>query len=208
MDHMQFKANQTAAGYVADGLDEVTQEAFELHLMACPECVGDVEIWRAVKLDMPKPRPATRAPVPARRYAAFGDWRIAASFVGVGVVCATGGWVGKASQTADLDSTQTVVFNLSTVTRGGGECTALRLAGDTRLAVVRIPGVPRDLRVVALDSDRHELAAGQYSVRLQPDGSQLLRIGSPLLEGREVRLEARGPGDSSEVLGCVTGEKP
>jgi len=47
MDHIQFKANQTAAGYVANGLDESTQEAFELHLMGCSECVEDVEVWRA-----------------------------------------------------------------------------------------------------------------------------------------------------------------
>jgi hypothetical protein len=42
MDHLQFKANQTAAVYVADGLDASTQEAFEMHMMACPECVEDV----------------------------------------------------------------------------------------------------------------------------------------------------------------------
>src|SRR5690348_2840455 len=53
MEHMEFKENQTAAAYVADGLDENTQEAFELHMMRCPDCVEDVEVWRAIKLEMP-----------------------------------------------------------------------------------------------------------------------------------------------------------
>jgi hypothetical protein len=206
MDHLQFKANQTAAGYVADGLDESTQEAFELHLMCCPECVEDVEVWRAIKLDMPRPRPEVRTIAPKRRIAAFSDWRMAASLVGAGVVGATGGWVGKATQATDLDSTRTVVFNLPSVTRGADECTALRLASDTRLAVLRVPGVSRDLRVVAFDTEKRELPAGQYTSRVQPDGSQLLQIEAQLLLGRSVRLEGRRADGSSEPLGCVTGE--
>jgi len=53
MDHSQFKANQTAAVYVADGLDAPTQEAFEMHMMDCPECIEDVETWRAIKVNIP-----------------------------------------------------------------------------------------------------------------------------------------------------------
>jgi len=53
MDHAQFKAKQTAAVYVADGLDERTLEAFEMHMMGCTECVEDVESWRAIKVNMP-----------------------------------------------------------------------------------------------------------------------------------------------------------
>src|SRR3977135_4416341 len=98
MDHIQFKANQTAAGYVANGLDENTQEAFELHLMGCSECVGDVEVWRAIKLDMPRPQPEVRVVPARRRIAAFSDWRMAASLVGAGVIGAAGGWVGKTTQ--------------------------------------------------------------------------------------------------------------
>jgi anti-sigma factor RsiW len=207
MDHLQFKANQTAAGYVADGLDESTQEAFELHLMGCPECVEDVEVWRAIKLDMPKPRPEVRTtPMPKRRIATFSDWRMAASLLGAGVIGAAGGWVGKATQSTDLDSTRTVVFNLPSVARGADECTALRFASDTRLAVLRVPGVSRDFRVVALDSEKRELPAGRYTSRVQPDGSQLLQIDSQLLAGRSVHLEVRRTDGSSEPLGCITGE--
>jgi hypothetical protein len=207
MDHLQFKANQTAAGYVADGLDESTQEAFELHLMGCPECLEDVEVWRAIKLDMPKPRPEVRTITPPkRRIVAFSDWRMAASLLGAGVIGAAGGWFGKATQATDLDSTRTVVFNLPSVTRGADECTALRFASDTRLAVLRVPGVSRDFRVVAVDSGRHELPAGQYASRVQPDGSQLLQIDSQLLAGHSVHLEASRTDGSSEPLGCITGE--
>src|SRR5882724_9410316 len=122
MDHIQLKANQTAAGYVANGLDESTLEAFELHLMGCSECVEDVEVWRAIKLDMPRPRPEVGTPAPRRRYGAFSDWRMAASMVGAGVIGATGGWLGKGTTIPNLDSTQTVVFNLPSVSRGADEC--------------------------------------------------------------------------------------
>jgi hypothetical protein len=205
MDHMQFKANQTAAGYVANGLDESTQEAFELHLMGCSECVEDVEVWRAIKLDMPKQRPQVRTAAPRRPFAAFGDWRMAASVVGAGLLGAAGGWLGKATTATDLDSTQTVVFNLPSVSRGADECTAVRLAPDTRLAVLRVPGISRDLHVVALDSERRELPASDYASRVQPDGSQLLRIDARVLTARAVQLEARRSNGSGEPLGCVTG---
>ena len=208
MDHIQFKANQTAAGYVANGLDESTQEAFELHMMGCSECVEDVEVWRAIKLEMPQQRAEVRTLAPRRKLAAFSDWRMAASLVGAGVIGATGGWLGKSTTATDLDSTRTVVFNLPSVSRGADDCTAMRLASDTRLAVLRVPGVSKDLRVVALDAEKRELPASEYASRIQPDGSQLVRIDSELLAGRSVHLEARRADGSGEPLGCVTGEMP
>jgi hypothetical protein len=208
MDHIQFKANQTAAGYVANGLDESTQEAFELHMMGCSECVEDVEVWRAIKLEMPQQRAEVRTLAPGRKLAAFSDWRMAASLVGAGVIGATGGWLGKSTTATDLDSTRTVVFNLPSVSRGADDCTAMRLASDTRLAVLRVPGVAKDLRVVALDSQKRELPAGEYTSRIQPDGSQLVQIDAQALAGRSVHLEARRADGSGEPLGCVTGEVP
>lgn len=207
MDHTQFKANQTAACYVANGLDESTQEAFELHMMACAECLDDVEAWRVIKLEMPEQRPAARIAARKQYLPAFTDWRMAASLLGAGVVGAAGGWVGKATQVADLDSTETVVFNVPSVTRGD-VCNTLHLATDTQLALLRVPGVSRDLRVVALDSEMHELPASRYGTRIQPDGSQLVHIDSQLLKGRTIHLEARGPDGSGEPLGCVAGETP
>jgi hypothetical protein len=208
MDHIQFKANQTAAGYVANGLDESTQEAFELHLMGCSECVEDVEVWRAIKLDMPRQRPEVRTVARKARYTAFSDWRMAASLVGAGILGATGGWLGKSTTATDLDSTRTVVFNLPSVSRGADECTAVRLASDTQLAVLRVPGISRDLHVVALDSEKRELPAGLYASRIQPDGSQLVRVDAQLLTARPVHLEARRNNGSGEPLGCVIGEVP
>jgi len=203
MDHVQFKTSQTAADYVAGSLEISTLEAFEQHMMSCPECVEDVETWRTIKLAMPKSEPAART-APGRRVPAFTDWRMAASLLGAGVVGAAGGWLGK-PQTADIDSS-TLVFNVPAVSRGAAECADLRLAPDTQLAVLRVPGVSRDLKVVALDSQGRELPEGNYAVRMQPDGSRLLRIASHLLDGRAIHLEARGADGSSEPLGCVTGE--
>ena len=207
MDHAQFKAKQTAAVYVADGLDERTLEAFEMHMMGCTECVEDVETWRAIKVNMPSRSRPVRAPVFLGRntHAALG-WRMAASLV-VGVALGTtGGWFGHESQAPNLDSTQTAFFNVPAATRGAGDCTPLRMAADTRFAVLRIPGVARDRQVIALDADKHKLPASRYTSRLQPDGSQLLRIDTQALDGRDVFLEARATDGFGEPLGCVTAE--
>jgi anti-sigma factor RsiW len=225
MDHSQFKANQTAANYVAHDLDEHTQEAFELHMMDCTECLDDVELWRAIKVEMPgrytraQPDVPVRAPDPAPysappvaqaartpHPASFIDWRLAASLLVGGIVGAAGGWYGKAARGTDLESDQTLVFNVPAVTRGGGECTVLRLAPDTRVAVLRVPGVSRDMRVTAVDAERHEIPAGGEVVRVQPDGSQLLKLDSRLLDGKTVELEARRADSIGEPLGCVTGD--
>ncbi|HEY6484155.1 MAG TPA: hypothetical protein VIY54_11590 [Steroidobacteraceae bacterium] len=205
MDHTQFKTNQTAAVYVADGLDAGTQEAFELHMMDCSECVSDVESWRAIRVELPNALPAARPAPGARRSLAFSDWRMAASLFGAGVVGAAGGWAGKSALTADFTATHTIVFNVPAVSRGA-ECSVVQLASDTRLAVLRVPGVARGLRVVALDAEQQELPAAGYSSRVQPDGSQLVQIDAQLLNGREVRLEARRADGSGEPVGCVTGQ--
>lgn len=206
-DHLKFKANQTAAAYVAHALDESTQERFEQHSMSCPECVEDVEVWRAIQQELANQVPDVRTTqTPRRTLAPFSDWRMAASWLGVGVLGAAGGWWGRDISTTNFNSTQTVIFNLPAISRGADECTTLRLAPDTELAIIRVPGVARDLRVVALDSEKRELPAGQYGSRIQPDGSQLLRIESQLLIGRAVHLEARGPNGSGEPLGCITAD--
>jgi anti-sigma factor RsiW len=211
MNHLQFKTRQTAADYVAQGLDEPTQEAFELHLMGCPECLQDVEIWRAIKQEMPRPAtgigtataiaPAAAAASQQRRLPALQTWRMAASWLGIGILGAAGGWLGKSLQSTDLASAQTVVFSLPAMTRDA-ECVPLLLASDTRSAIVRIPQVSRGMQVVALDSDQHQIGA---AVRTQPDRSQLMRLDSRHLTGRDVYLQARGT-DASEPLGCITGQ--
>ncbi len=206
MDHSQFKAQQTAAVYVADGLDERTLEAFEMHMMGCTECVEDVESWRSIKLNMPsRARPAL-APSIRRHVHAAAGWRMAASLVIGGVLGVAGGWFGREAQAPDLDSTQTAFFNVPAATRGGDECTPLRLASDTQFAVLRVSGVSRDRHVVAADSEKRELPASRYTSRLQPDGSHLVRIETQALNGRAVHLEAQTKDGFGEPLGCVTGE--
>jgi hypothetical protein len=207
MDHAQFKSKQTAAVYVADGLDDHTLEAFEMHLMGCTECIEDVEAWRAIKLNMPsRVRPARAPAFLGRNTQAALGWRMAASLV-IGVALGTtGGWFGHESQAPNLDSTQTAFFNVPAATRGAGDCTPLRMAADTRFAVLRIPGVSHDRQVIAMDADKHELPASRYTSRLQPDGSHLLRIDTQALDGREVFLEARAADGFGEPLGCVTAE--
>src|SRR3569833_4614938 len=157
---------------------------------------------------MPRQHAQVRTRTPLRKLAAFSDWRLAASLIGAGVLGATGGWLGKATTATDLDSTRTVVFNLPSVSRGADECTAMRLASATRLAVLRVPGISKDLHVVALDSEKRALPAGDYTSRIQPDGSQLLKIDAALLAGRQVHLEARRSDGPGEPLGCVTGVLP
>jgi anti-sigma factor RsiW len=137
MEHIDFQASQTAAVYVAGGLDENTQEAFEIHLMDCTRCNEDVEAWRAIKLEMPKrcsetkKRTEVRTGTLGRRFV-INEWQIAASLVGVGVIGAAGGWLGRATISSGVDPTQTVVFHLPAVSRGAGECTPIRLGADTR----------------------------------------------------------------------------
>jgi len=213
MDHAQFKAKQTAAVYVADGLDERTLEAFEMHMMGCTECIEDVESWRAIKVNMPtRVRPARVPAVLGRNLHAAGvghaaaGWRMAASLVVGGVLGTAGGWFGHQSQTPNLDSTQTAFFNVPAATRGAGDCTALRLAPDTRFALLRVPGVSRDRQVIAADAEKRELPASRYTSRFQPDGSHLVRIDTQALDGREVFLEARAADGFGEPLGCVTGQ--
>lgn len=205
MDHIHFKANQTAASYVADGLDEATQEEFELHMMGCAECVGDVEIWRAIRSDMHRPRAQGQSGARRARLPAFSDWRMAASLVGVGVVGAAGGWIGKSTQVTDLDSSRTAVFSLHDTARGAA-CTDLHFTSDTQTAVLRVANIPREQELLVLDAQRHEISPAQYSTRTQPDGSRLVSFDPQMLRDGDIQLEARGPNGSSEPLGCVAGK--
>ncbi len=136
---------------------------------------------------------------------ALSDWRLAASlllFTGVG---ATVGWFGREAQGPELDSSRSVFFNMPAVERGADECTALRLSAESKLAVVRVPGISTGRTLVAVDSEKHELASGTYAVRVQPDASQLVRMDTRVLVDRAVHLETRGADGTTEPVGCITG---
>lgn len=200
MDHMRFKANLTAASYVARGLDESTQEDFELHLMSCPECVDDVEAWRAVEKHMPK---AEGAAVARSARASLNRWRLAATLVGIGIVGAASGWYWRGFADPDLDKTE--FFNTLPLTRGA-YCTPLKYAADTQRVVLRVAGVASDRKVVALNPQGEPLAPRSYSARRQTDGSWLLQFAAASLTPRAIRLESQGATGPGEPLGCISAQ--
>lgn len=203
MDHIRFKANLTAATYVSHGLDESAQEDFELHLMSCPECVDDVEAWRAIEKHMPHAERAVAArAVPVRP--ALRHWRLAASVIGIGMVGAAAGWYARPFADADLD--RVAFFNALPLARGASDCMALKFAPDTQRIVLRVAGVASDRRVVALNSKAQEPAARGYSARRQSDGSWLLQFNTATLARGAVRLESEGSSGAAEPLGCVSAQ--
>lgn len=204
MDHQSFKAKQTAAVYVAHGLDDRTLEAFEMHMMGCNECVADVETWRAIKLHIPA-RPRGRNITPESRPVSSG-WRMAATLV-TGVVAGSYiSWTAHVHSFPNPDSTQTGVYNLPSLSRGWGDCARLRVATDTEVAYIRVPDIPAALHVVPLNADKQELNAQAYSWRAQPDGSGVLKLATQWVVGRTVYLERRVSGGDGESVGCITGE--
>jgi hypothetical protein len=203
MDHMRFKADLTAASYVSRGLDESVQEDFELHLMSCPECVDDVEAWRAIEKHMPREEPAA---LTGAARAGLKHWRLAASLVGIGIVGAASGWYWRGFADAELD--KTAFFSLAPVSRGALDCTPLRLAPDTERVALRVPGVASDHKLVALNSEGEKLAPSGYGARRQADGSWLLQLTAAALAHGAIRLESEGAAGSVEPLGCVSAQLP
>jgi hypothetical protein len=202
MDHARFKADQTAAIYVSRGLDASAEEDFELHLMSCPECVDDVEAWRAIEAHMPRERPA--APLAASASGGFKEWRLAASLVAIGILGAAGGWYARTFADPALD--RTAFFNALPLTRGAFDCMPLKFAANTRQVVLRVAGVGNDRRVVALNSRGEELAARGYSARRQADGSWLLTFAADTIARRAIRLESHATTGPAEPLGCVSSD--
>lgn len=202
MDHIQFKSSQTAAAYVAHELTDQQQEAFELHMMGCSDCVNDVEAWRVIKLHMPAPA-AMEAQKPFRKLW-WGGWGMAASFAAAMVVSGAGGYLVSGLQRPSLDSSETAIFNMPAVTRGADECTTLAIAANARAVLLRVPGVASERRVWVTDSEGREVGSERYSARQQRDGSWIVRFDAGWLQTDAARLISRTPGGTEEVLGCVT----
>jgi hypothetical protein len=215
----------TAALYVAKDLEPTAEESFELHLMECPQCVDDVEAWRAIQKHMPiaaavaaaadasgtaavasvpvATAPVTAAPVPAAmRQVSFGHWRLAASLIAVALMGAAGGWYGRTVADPGLETT--AFFNAPALERGAAECTALKFGADTRRIALRIAGVASERHVVALSARGEELSLRDYSARRQSDGSWLVEFAPSALAGDALRLESRSRGQSAEPLGCFS----
>jgi hypothetical protein len=227
VDHLRFKSNQTAAAYVADALDLQTQEAFELHLMSCAECVDEVESWRAIKmslvrdtderqgkpaLDVPRGLPGASAAQSGRSgrqraRTSLGAGRFAASLAAVALASAAAGWYVRSAQAPWSDSESVAFFSLPPIARGPADCTALHLDGHTRVAALRVPGAAPEQQLVAVDSDGHDLAPDSYSVRTQGDGSWLVRLDAKVL-AQSIRFEARSADGTVDPRGCLLSATP
>jgi putative zinc finger protein len=205
MDHLQFKSNHTAAAYVADSLDARTQEAFELHMMSCSECLGDIEIWRAMKRTLP--REMTEADVPAviARNNSTTRWKIAASIAMVGVIAAGGGWYARSIEGPWVDAEHIAFFSLPPLARGFSDCSPVTIESSTRLIALRVPGAMPDQQLVAIDANGRDIDPKSYSTQVQADASWIVRLRSDSLDDHTVRFEARSVDGTAEPLGCVVG---
>jgi hypothetical protein len=214
MDHLRFKSNHTAAVYAADGLDAQTQEAFELHMMSCPECTGDVEVWRAMRSHLPRDDSRTQMPsrpetvpaaVAAPAHASVSRWRIAATVAAVGMVGAIAGWYARSAQGPWADSARIAFVSLPPATRSLSDCTPLQVESQTRLVALRIPGAAVDEQLVAIDSTGHDMSLDRYAVSMQGDESWLVRFPADELRNGNIRFETRSVDGTAEPLGCVAG---
>jgi hypothetical protein len=196
--HSQFKVSQTAAVYVANGLDESSLEAFEMHMMDCPECTADVEAWRAIQRHAPQAR--SRPQIRSRAT----PWRLAAAVL-IATLAGAGGWLARGVEAPEIDARQSVFFNVAAVTRGGGDCTELHLAPGSRTAILRVAGVARDRQIILVDLMNREIPGSLYASWQQPDGSRVLRLDATWLAGKTLNLQARAPDGFGEPLGCMTG---
>jgi len=225
MEHLHFTTNQTAAAYVAHRLDPQMQEAFEMHMMECGECLREVESWRAIKAtlrkysgtpqqesaavgarSLPEPRlPVTHAPSPplAQLSTPRRRWAVAAALAAAVTIGAAGGWSVRSVQGNALDSDSAAFYALPSLARGPTDCVAVALESATRLVVLRVPGAAPDQRLVAIDSEGHDLAADGYRVRSQADGSWLVRLRATVVREQGIRFEARSADGTAEPRGCV-----
>jgi hypothetical protein len=201
MDHMHFKANQAAAAYVAHELDEPAQESFEIHMMGCSECLNDVEAWRVIKTHMPDAVVMESARQFKKHW--WGGWGMAASFLGAMLVAGAGGYYGGTFERPSLDSSETAIFDMQPVTRSEG-CTQLPLAANTRAVMLRVTKVDSERRLAATDLDGKELASSNYNVRLQRDGSWVLRFEPSYLQHASAYIVTRKADSADESLGCVS----
>jgi len=201
MDHIQFKSSQTAAAYVANELTEHQQEAFELHMMGCSECLNDVEAWRVIKTHMPAPAVIEAARPPFRKVW-WGGWGMAASFVGAMAVAAAGGWFASGLKQADVDSSELAVFNMRPADRAS-QCTQLPVAANARALLLRVPGIASERHVGLADANGKPVPASAYSARLQRDGSWLVRFDAAYLQRESVQVMSSRSGTEDEPMGCV-----
>lgn len=202
MDHARFKANETAALYVSGDLDGATQEAFELHLMSCPSCIEDVELWRTMRAGVRAHPPRARAPA-VNHWALTGQWPMAASLAAIAIGSGAVGWYARSHGSPALEEDAVAIFNLPPVTRGYEDCEPLLVDPFTELVALRIPNAPPGARLELTDSQGAPLPAKAHAMRRQADGSWLLRMRVEPLMGERLRLQSHPTNGLAEPVGCV-----
>ncbi len=138
MDHMSFKANQTAAAYVAGELDELSQETFEIHMMGCSDASTTSKRGASSRC-ICRMRSSSKPHASSRRTGgAAGAWRLHSSARWLSRAPVAGS--AEFAAAADLDSTETAIFDMQPITRSE-ECSKLPLAANTRAVVLRVTSV-------------------------------------------------------------------
>jgi hypothetical protein len=211
MEHLRFKSSQTPAAYVAGALDSRMQEAFELHLMSCPQCVDEVEAWRTIKDKMVdetgersrEPELAAAPAAAATHRSALMGWRLAASLAAICCAGAAAGWYARSAQGPSIDADNLGFYSLPVRMRGPADCLSLRLDAPIKLVAVRVPGAAPEQQLVAVDGAGRDLSPDSYSVRTQSDGSWLVRLSAASIRGQGVRFEARSADGTADPRGCV-----
>jgi hypothetical protein len=205
MDHMRFKSNQTAAAYVADALDPAAQEAFERHLMSCPDCVSEVEDWRAIKSQLPRerlPEAESAASASSAARSPVFHWKLAASLAAVAAAGLAGGWYARSMQTPWADGGMGF-YSLPPVSRGPADCVTVRLDAPTELLALRVPGAAPEQQLIAIDSEGRDLASDKYSVHTQSDGSWIVELRAQTVRDQGIRFEARSLDGTVDPRGCI-----
>jgi hypothetical protein len=130
-------------------------------------------------------------------------WRLA-SMLAAGLIAGTaGGWYGRSAEGPSLDTRSIGFYSLPPLSRGPADCTSVRLGSHVLLLALRIPGSVPDQRLVAVDSEGHDLSPEDYSVQTQGDGSWLVRVRAATVREQDLRFEARSADGTVEPRGCV-----
>jgi anti-sigma factor RsiW len=200
MDHARFRSTHTAATYVSGDLDERTQQSFELHMMECPACVEDVEIWRAMQVGL-RAQGAVELPSSTRESGAA-RWRLAASLAVIAVGSGSVGWFGRSIAEPTLTDDALAMFNMPPITRGD-ECTRLPTDDATQLLALRVPGAVSGWQLELVRGDGTVVDPSHYGVRTQLDGSWLVRLRARALAGEILHLQTRDADGATEPVGCI-----
>ena len=70
----------------------------------------------------------------------------------------------------------------------------MRVGPQVTVLALRVPGFAKEQRLVAVDSEGHDLASEDYSVATQADGSWLVRLPAAMVRDQGIRFEARSAG--------------